>query len=79
MGINEQLLIEIQRNNQLLTAAVTLLAQEYELRPGGNDRRIELVLATSGLGYQDIATVLNKKPDAVRMWLARNRNNEKTI
>ena len=73
----DKLIEEVQKNSRLLQAVLMLQTREYQ-KEGGSER-IELLLAASGLGYQDIATVLNKKPDAVRMWLARNRNNEKTI
>lgn len=76
MGINEQLLEETRKNNRLLIATLALLAQEYELRPG-ESTKIELLLAAKGLGYQDIAVILDKKPDAVRMMLARNKKDTK--
>ena len=65
----------IQENNRLLKAAVGLLAQDYDRRAGAESERIELVLAATGLGYKEIAAVLGKKPDAVRMMLARNKPN----
>lgn len=63
----------LQENNRLLRAAVGLLAQEYDHSAGSDSERIELVLAASGLGYKEIAAVLGKRPDAVRMMLARNK------
>lgn len=65
----------VQENNRLLKAAVGLLAQDYDRRAGAESERIELVLAATGLGYKEIAAVLGKKPDAVRMMLARNKPN----
>jgi DNA-directed RNA polymerase specialized sigma24 family protein len=67
----DNLVSEIQKNNRLLQAVIGLLALDYE--KSGRDERIELVLAASGLGYQEIATALGKKPDAVRMLLKRNK------
>lgn len=67
--MDEELLTEIQKNNRLLLASIVLQAQN--ISPEGE--RIELVLAKAGLTYQEIAQVLHKKPDAVRMMLARNK------
>lgn len=65
---------ELQRNNRLLQALLALHMEAYGSKEGAE--RQELVLARAGLGYQDIAEILNKKPDAVRMFLKRN---QKTI
>lgn len=56
------------QNNRLLKAVVGLLAAQ-----NASQERIELVLAAYGLTYVDIAEVLGKKPDAVRMLLKRNK------
>lgn len=63
--------IELQKNNRLLRALLTLHMEDYGSKEGAE--RQELVLARAGLGYQDIAEILNKKPDAVRMFLKRNQ------
>lgn len=64
-------------NNRLLWALLRLYVQNREEQGETKSRRIELVLADAGLTYQDIAMLLNKKPDAVRMMLARNRGGER--
>ena len=55
-------------DNALLRAVALLLIADYE---GGE--RLELLLARAGLGYQEIAELVNKKPDAVRMLLKRHK------
>lgn len=65
---------ELAKNSQLLRAVLQLLILDYERQ--GSGERIELVLAASGLGYQEIADLLGKKPDAVRMLLKRSRTGE---
>lgn len=65
--------------NQLLRAVIALLVHEYESNPINNGQKIELLLAASGLGYQEIASILGKKPDAVRMLLKRNKQAQKNI
>lgn len=71
--MGQVLLEEVRENNRLLRALLALYVKDYEKRPGGEDKqRVELLLAAAGLGYQDIALLLNKKPDAVRMLIKRN-------
>lgn len=67
----EKLMEEVQKNSRLLQAVLMLQVRDYQKK--GGSERIELLLAASGLGYQDIAEVLGKKPDAVRMLLKRNK------
>jgi DNA-directed RNA polymerase specialized sigma24 family protein len=63
-------------NNRLLRALLWLYVQDYEGQGRPKERRTELVLAEAGLTYQDIATLLDKRPDAVRMMLARNKGGQ---
>jgi DNA-directed RNA polymerase specialized sigma24 family protein len=64
---------ELEKNNRLLMASLALQAAGYK-----GEVRIEYVLAEQGLNYQEIAQILGKKPDAVRMLLKR-RKQEKNI
>lgn len=73
----EKLVEEVQKNSRLLQAVLGLLARDYQERHP--NERIELTLAASGLGYQEIADALGKKPDAVRMLLKRKRKEQKNI
>jgi len=75
--MENKLLAELQAQNRLLMASLALNARGYTGEP-----RIELLLAEQGLNYQEIAQILDKKPDAVRMLLRRKRQQakpEKTI
>ena len=63
---------EVQKSNRLLKAVLLLSVREYQ-QQGDSSEKIELLLAASGLGYQDIAEILGKKPDAVRMLLKRKK------
>ncbi len=57
----------------LLLALLTLQIEEREAKGFDSDRtKTEILLASAGLTYQQIAAMMNKKPDAVRMMLARN-------
>ena len=60
------------KQESLLIAIAALLAATYEEPAGGPS--VETLLAGSGLGYRDIAHILGKKPDAVRMKLKRNES-----
>lgn len=60
---------DVAKNERLLKA---LLALELTRHDPAVEKH-ELLLARVGLGYQDIAEVLGKKPDAVRMLLKRNK------
>jgi DNA-directed RNA polymerase specialized sigma24 family protein len=59
--------------DSLLLAMLTLMIDERERSAPSNPGQIktELLLASSGLTYQQIAAMMNKSPDAVRMMLAR--------
>lgn len=63
---------DTQKNARLLQAILFLQLDNY-VRQGGAEKP-ELLLARAGLGYQDIAELLGKKPDAVRMLLKRRKN-----
>ena len=73
MGKDTQLLNEFAKQNDYLRAIAALLAQNYEQQASAGAPRIELFLAGQGLGYQDIAQITGKKPDAVRMFLKRQQ------
>lgn len=56
----------------LLLALLTLQIEEREARGFDLERtKTEVLLASAGLTYQQIAAMMNKKPDAVRMMLSR--------
>jgi hypothetical protein len=56
----------------LLLALLTLQIDEREKSGVADDRlKTELLLSKAGLTYQQIATMMNKNPDAVRMMLSR--------
>lgn len=57
----------------LLLAMLTLMIDERERAAAGNPGQVktELLLAGADLSYQQIAAMMNKSPDAVRMMLAR--------
>ena len=56
----------------LLLALLTLQIEEREAKGFDLDRtKTEVLLASAGLSYQQIAAMMNKKPDAVRMMLSR--------
>lgn len=58
----------------VLRAILAVLVDERESRtPDAGQIRSELVLADVGIDYRDIASLLGKKPDAVRMLLSRAR------
>ncbi len=63
----------------LLLAMLTLMIDERERVAGGNPGQVktELLLASAGLPYQQIAAMMNKNPDAVRMMLTRMRKADK--
>ena len=64
----------------LLLALLTLQIEEREARGFDLDRtKTEVLLASAGLSYQQIAAMMNKKPDAVRMMLARNAKPDKKV
>lgn len=58
-------------DNRLLRALLFFKVEEYQQQ--GGQERPELLLARAGLEYQEIADILDKKPDAVRMYLKRNK------
>ena len=64
--------------NDLLLAILTLLVDGRErLAADRNDQvKTEVLLANSGLSYTTIARLLGKKPDAVRMMIARARGSQ---
>lgn len=52
--------------------------REHRLKAGDSEQlKTELLLAACGLSYQDIAALMGKSPDAVRMMLARQRQTAK--
>lgn len=56
----------------LLLALLTLQIDEREKNGVADDRlKTEILLSKAGLSYQQIAAMMNKNPDAVRMMLAR--------
>lgn len=56
----------------LLLAIAALLAHQSE--PNDRDpRSAELLLSDAGIGYKDIAEIVGKQPDAVRVALSRAR------
>ena len=62
------------QNNRLLLALLQLWVQDQPAAGKGSPAiKTEYRLAAAGLTYQEIAQLLGKKPDAVRMLLARNR------
>jgi DNA-directed RNA polymerase specialized sigma24 family protein len=54
-----------------LLALVALLAADRSERDPEPQLSTELVLASAGLSHQQIAAILGKKPDAVRMKISR--------
>jgi hypothetical protein len=61
------------RAEALLLAIVTLLVDQRERDGDSNSVKTEVLLAGAGLSYQQIAPMVNKKPDAVRMLIARSQ------
>lgn len=57
----------------LLLAIVTLLVDQREQNSDPDRAKTEVLLASAGLSYQQIAPMVNKKPDAVRMLIARSQ------
>lgn len=57
----------------LLLAMLTLMIDERERAANGDSGQVktEVLLASAGLPYQQIAAMMNKSPDAVRMMIAR--------
>ncbi len=56
----------------LLLALLTLQIEDREAKGLDLDRtKTEVLLASAGLTYQQIAAMMNKNPDAVRMMLSR--------
>ena len=56
----------------LLLALLTLQIDEREKNGVADDQlKTEVLLSKAGLTYQQIATMMNKNPDAVRMMLSR--------
>jgi DNA-directed RNA polymerase specialized sigma24 family protein len=57
----------------LLTAILALLIAEREERNAdpGAPRKTEVILRAAGLGVSDIASVMGKKPNTVKMTLQR--------
>lgn len=64
----------------LLLAMLTLMIDERERAAQGNAGLVktEVLLAGAGLGYRQIAGMMGKSPDAVRMMLARLAMPKKT-
>lgn len=62
----------------LLLALLTLQVEQRERNAAANPDQIktEILLAGVGLTYQQIAAMMNKSPDAVRMMLARTRKTD---
>lgn len=60
-----------QQNNRLLLALLQLWVQDQQ--PLAEPERMEYRLAEAGLTYHEIAQLLGKKPDAVRMLLKRRK------
>lgn len=57
----------------LLLGLLTLQIEEREAKGFDLNRtKTEILLASAGLTYQQIAAMMNKNPDAVRMMLVRN-------
>jgi DNA-directed RNA polymerase specialized sigma24 family protein len=77
--MNNSLFDEVQSNNRLLKAVLQLLLQDYRQRAGEGSVRPELLLTAYGLNYQEVAEIVNKKPDAVRMLIKRNDETIKNI
>lgn len=62
------------RVEALLLAIVTLLVDQRERSSDSDSVKTEVLLAGAGLSYQQIAPMVNKKPDAVRMLIARSHS-----
>ena len=77
--MNESLMEELQKNNRLLKAVLQLLLLDHQQRAGESVPRAELLLTAYGLSYQEVAEIVNKKPDAVRMLVKRNEKAIKNI
>jgi DNA-directed RNA polymerase specialized sigma24 family protein len=61
------------KSEALLLAIVTLLVDQRERNSDSDSIKTEVLLAGAGLSYQQIAPMVNKKPDAVRMLIARSQ------
>jgi DNA-directed RNA polymerase specialized sigma24 family protein len=58
----------------LLLAIAALLARQFDVeRENANSPSAEAVLSDAGLSYKDIALLVGKQPDAVRMNVTRAR------
>ena len=77
--MNESLMDELQKNNRLLKTVLQLMLLDYQQRAGESAPRPELLLTAYGLSYQEVAELVNKKPDAVRMLVKRNEKVIKNI
>lgn len=70
----------LQQNNRLLLALLQLWVQDQPAAGKGSPAvKTEYRLAAAGLTYHEIALLLGKKPDAVRMLLARNKEAIKSL
>ena len=59
--------------NVALRAIFSVLAAQREQSLPEGGLRTELLLADAGIDYKDIAVLLGRKPDAVRMLISRAR------
>ena len=73
-------LVENLSTEGLLLALLTLQIDEREKNGVADDRlKTEILLSKAGLSYQQIAAMMNKNPDAVRMMLARYDKSAKKV
>jgi DNA-directed RNA polymerase specialized sigma24 family protein len=69
-----------ERHGDRILLAILRLAiadREERAKPDLVKRRVEVLLDEAGLSYQEIATLVGKKPDAVRMLISRSKQSRK--
>lgn len=63
---------------ELLLALISLEVDKRERSLDSSQLKTELLLANTGLGYQQIAKIMGKNPAAVRMMITRSKTNSTT-
>jgi DNA-directed RNA polymerase specialized sigma24 family protein len=64
--------ISMPPDSTLLLAIAALLANQYQ--PSERDKKsVEVFLSEVGLSYREIAAIVGKQPDAVRVAISRSK------